>query len=330
VAPQYICDSVFTVLEYLRQLCDSVFTGGLMDARTKRIWTGLVSYANGTATDTEVWSTVAEFIGWISVVDSYGIFGWVGDNSLSVHVAEHRTGVDALLRFLCSAPKSAERESLRRQGALTFLYEHGRHIQGLHFPEVPYQDGIGKSLKNASDYPAVDLQLFEKQSRIMWDHAQYQLRTGTMAGKDLLPLGLKMPTRDYRDLADPICEFLMSEYQAYLNRFLSRAYSRHRKLEPVVPIFVCPGCNKLVMPERIGRKKYCSDCTDAARAEKYRHHAPAAEGRDYQWLYRLRHRELGLRKTFLRNEKNQMRLKQIKSRQTKSSRCQRLILDMKL
>src|SRR4029077_10951599 len=149
----------------------------------------------------------------------------------------------------------------------------------------------------------------------------------TLVGEDSLPLGLLIPSKDYRDLADPICDFLSSEYERYLNREISR---KDKKGAPLVPIFVCPRCDKLVMPERTGRKKYCSVCTESARAEKYRQRAPAAEGKDYQWLYRLRRKEPGSRSVFLRNQRNQERLEQIKLRQKKSSRCQGLLLDMHL
>src|SRR6266566_4835254 len=96
----------------------------------------------------------------------------------------------------------------------------------------------------------------------------------------------------------------MSEYQKYLNRQPSR---RDKEPPPVVPVFVCPRCNKLVMPERSGRKQYCSICTDQARTEKYRENAPADEGRDYQWLYRLQNLTPDVRKVFLKSPKSRDR-----------------------
>lgn len=301
-----------------------------MDAATKRAWEGLVNYANGVATDAEVWATVAACIGWISAVASYGIFGWIGNNSLPDQVAEYRPAVNILLRFLCSGPKSPERNSLRAQ-AVSVLREHGQHIAGMHLAEVSHKNQVEKSLQHWN-YPAAELERFTEGADVIWSSAEYLRRgRGGMAGTDLLPLDIRVPAKDYQDLADPICEFLMSEYLRYLNRHLHRQYSRRdKKPAPVVPIFVCPECDKLVMPKRTGRKKYCSVCTDAARAEKYRQKAPAAQSKDYQWLYRLRHKEPALRKIFLRNQKNQMRLKQVKSRQKESTRCQRLILEMHL
>jgi hypothetical protein len=265
-------------------------------------------------------------MGWVSAVAPFGLFDWIGTTDLTTKAEEYRLGVDTVLRFLCSRPKSAERKSLRSP-AQNFLFEHGQHMGAMELTEISYNERVDKSLQNFGYTPS-ERETFREQSDRVWESAQYFPRCEhTIAGKDWLPLGIKVPTREYRDLADPICDFLMSEYQKYINREFSR---RDRRPPPVVPIFVCPRCNKLVMPERTGRKTYCSICTDTARAEKYRQHAPAAEGRDYQWLYRLKQKGPALRKIFLRNEKNLMRLNQVRSRQNESSRCQNLILEMKL
>jgi hypothetical protein len=297
-----------------------------MDTRKKRAWTGLVNYANGNATNAEIGSTLAACMGWVSAVAPFGLFDWMGTTDLTTQAEQYRSGVDILLRFLCSRPKSAERASLR-PAAQNFLFEHGQHIGAIDLTEIVYNERVDKSLQNFGYTPS-EREAFKEQSDRIWNSAQYSPRgQHTTAGTDWLPLGIKVPTREYRDWADPICDFLMSEYQKYLNRQPTR---RDKNPPPVVPIFVCPRCNKLVMPERTGRKAYCSVCTDSARAEKYRQRAPVAEGRDYQWLYRLKQKEPALRKILLRNEKNQMRLKQVQSRQKKSSRCQRLIQEMLL
>lgn len=298
---------------------------GAMDTRTKRAWTGLVNYANGNATSAEIGSTVAACTGWVSAVAPFGLLDWIGTTDLTIEAEKYRPGVDILLRFLCSPPRSEQRASLSSP-ARNFLFEHGQHIGAMELTEIRYNEQVDKSLQNFGFTPSERETLKEQTNRI-WESASYRIGQHTTAGTDLLPLGIYVPTREYRDLADPICDFLMSEYQKYLNRESSR---RDRKPPPVVPIFVCPRCNKLVMPERTGRKTYCSVCTDAARAEKYRQHAPAAEARDYQWLYRLRSKNPGLRKVFLRNQRNQERLKQVKLRQKESSRCQGLLLEMHL
>jgi len=206
------------------------------------------------------------------------------------------------------------------------LFEHGQQIGALELTEVSYNQRTEKSLQNFGFTPS-ERETCKEQCERIWRSAQYRPRgQHTLAGTDSLPLGIKVPTRQYQDLADPICDFLMSEYQ----RYLGREFNRRDKEPPAVPIFVCPKCDKLVMPERTGRKRYCSVCTDRARAETYRQKAPAAEGRDYQWLHRLRRKEPALQKIFLRNAKNEDRLKQVKSRQKNSSRCQRLILEMQI
>lgn len=298
-----------------------------MDARTKRAWTGLVNYANGIATDARVIrSTVADCIGWVSALAPFWGLGWISNDELIRQAAEYRPSVDGLLRFLCSGPKAQERNSLRSE-SLNFLFDHGQHIEGMYLTEVTYDE---KRLQTFN-YSQAELESFKEQAERIWNRAQYRRRDGQLTGEDWLPLGIRVPSRSYQDLADPICDFLMSEYGRYLDRFLAReAGRRDKELPPIVPIFVCPRCNRLVMPDRTGRKKYCSVCTDVARAEKYRQKAPSDESRDYQWLYRLGQKEPGQRKVFLRKRQNQERLKEIKIRQKKSSRCQRLILKMLL
>ncbi len=51
-----------------------------------------------------------------------------------------------------------------------------------------------------------------------------------------------------------------------------------------LPIRICKrsGCNKLLLPERIGRKEYCSP-----RCCGLDHRPTAKENKDYMWLYRL-------------------------------------------
>ena len=297
-----------------------------MDERTRRAWAGLVNYANGNATSAEIGTTVAACMGWVSAVAAFGLFDWIGATDLTIKAEEYRPGVDILLRFLCSRPKSPERESLRSP-ALQFLQDHGQHIGALDIMEIRYNDRVDKSLQDLGYTPS-ERESFKEQASRTWDNAQHRRRGQvTLAGTDLLPLGIRVPTRDYRDLADPICDFLMSEYQKYLNSVPAR---RDKNPRPVVPIFVCPTCDKLVMPERCGRKQYCSICTDQARAQKYREKAHADEARDYQWLYRLQKLTPDVRKIRLRIPKSKERLHEIKIRQRNSSRCQRLILDMKL
>jgi hypothetical protein len=296
-----------------------------MDVRTKRTWAGLVSYANGAATEPgEIRRIIGDCMPWVAAVEPFGLLDpmLVDEQGLLKLALEYRPSVEVLLRWLCSEPKSKERSSSHWQ-ALGFLREHGQHIRGMHLKEV-YYDAEGVEQFN---YTAAEREsLREEQGRI-WDAARYKTRDHKLAGTDFSPFGILAPSKEYKDFADPICDFVLSEYQRYLNREYNR---RDKKPAPLVPIFVCPNCNKLVMPERVGRKQYCSNCSDRARAEKYRQTASPDENRDYQWLYRLRHLEPTLLRVRLRTSKVRERLKEVKARQRDSSRCQSLLLDMRL
>jgi hypothetical protein len=296
-----------------------------MDARTKRTWVGLVNFANGTATDAELRAMIADCMGWISATDPLGLFGLFssGPADTPKQLEEYRSSVGALLRFLCSKPKSEEREAFRWQ-AIGFLHEHGPHIRGLVLKEVFYDD---KALEPFS-YASSEKERFKEYSDKIWSEAQYDTPyrgERVISGRDTLPLGILAPTRDYQDLADPICEFLLSEYQRHLNEEVS-----WKGRGPVVPIFICPQCKKLVVPARVGRKQYCSECSDRSRARKYREKAPPYEAKDYAWLYRLKDNQPATRKARLRQQKVQQRLKDIKSRQKESRRCQSLLKSMGL
>jgi hypothetical protein len=187
------------------------------------------------------------------------------DEDLSKEAEAYRPHVEILLRFLGSEPKSEERNTLRAQ-ALEFLRAHGEHIRGLVFREAGYAMEYLQKLNHGPG----ELESFKNRMKRIWDQARYpsyHRGQATIVGEDSLPLGILIPSRGYEDLADPICDFLCSEYEKYLNREVSR---KDKKAAPLIPIFVCPSCKKLVMPKRIGRRQYCSECSDRARTEKYR------------------------------------------------------------
>jgi hypothetical protein len=297
-----------------------------LDNKTRRIWAGLVGYANGTATANKIRATIVDCAGWIAAtMPSEVLDPMVFEGDLSKQAEAYRPAVKILLRFLCSAPKSEERNSLK-DPAIAFLLEHGGHIQGRVFREAHFTE---EHLRNLN-YTPNELESFRKQIKRYFNQAQYweNYRGQPMAvGEDILPLGLLLPSRGYKDFADPICDFLSSEYEKYLNREVSR---KDKKTSPIVPIFACPKCNKLVMPKRVGRRHHCSECSDRARAEKYRQKASPDEGRDYAWLNRLLHQEPGVRKTRQGQRKVQERVSEIKSRQKNSRRCQRLLQALRL
>ena len=296
-----------------------------MDARTKRAWAGLVSYANGVAAEaSELRRILADCMDSVAAVEPFGLLDLIlgGDEELLRQAVAYRPSVEGLLRWLCSKPKSKERASFHWQ-SLDFLREHGQHIRGMYLKEVVYDARRVAEF----NYSAAERESFREDQDRIFAAAQYTTRDGKLAGTDFSPFGILAPSKEYEDFADPICDFILSDYQRYLNREYVR---RDKKPAPLVPIFVCPACNKLVMPERVGRKRHCSECSDKARAEKYRQKASPSENKDYQWLYRLRQKDSGLRKSLLRKPNNQKRLREIKARQQKSHRCQNLIRDMRL
>lgn len=163
------------------------------------------------------------------------------------------------------------------------------------------------------NYTAAELEAFKEQASRFWDGGS--------------PLGIRVPAKDYEDLADPICDFLLTEYQKYYAKEYVR---RDKDPAPLVPIFICPRCDQLALAERVGRKKYCSKCSEQARSEKYRQGASPNEGRDYQFLHRLKKMDPALRKARLRQPKVKDRIAEIKARQKDSRRCQRLLLEIRL
>jgi hypothetical protein len=297
-----------------------------MDEKTRRIWAGLVGYANGTATAALIRATIADCMGWIAATMPSDVFDpMLVEGDLSKQAEAYRPSVEILLRFLCSAPRSEERNSLRA-AALDFLRQHGEHIRGRVFREAYFAE---EHLRNLN-YTPDELENLKKQTKRIFNRAQYEIYhrgQPTLVGEDSLPLGLLIPSRGYEDLADPICDFLSSEYEKYLNSEVNR---KDKKAAPLIPLFVCPSCKKLVMPKRVGRRHHCSECSDQARAEKYRQKASPNEGKDYAWLYHLLRQESDTRKARLRQQKVQQRLGEIKSRQKNSRRCQGLLQALRL
>lgn len=282
-----------------------------MNEKTKRAWAGLMKYANGLATEaSELRRILADCMDWVDAVEPFGLLDPImgGDEKLLRQAVEYRPSVHGLLLWVCST-KSKERDELGQQ-AQCFLREHTEHIGGMRLKEVFYNKADVESL-----FPPTEWDRLKEEHNKIW--ADW---------KDS-PLGILAPSKEYQDIADPICDFVLSEYQKYRNREYSR---RDKKRGPPFPIFICPSCKKLVMPERTGRKKYCDECSDRARASKYRQKASPDENKDYQWLYRLRKLGSDVRKDRLRNLKVRERLKEVKARQRNSSRCQNLIQDMRL
>ena len=300
-----------------------------MDARTKRIWGGLVSYANSTPTTIDMDKfrrTVAYCMPWYVAAGPLGLFAFLREEEELRQAQQHQPLVQGLLRWLITKPE--ERAGVFQE-ACGFLYEHMQHIKW-RLVEVERPEHIEEELKRFN-YTTAELESFHELAERYWADATRWASPppgspGVLKKGNSL-LGISTPAKQYDDLADPICDFFLTEYQKYREREYGRM---DKKPAPLVPIFACPNCKKLVMPERIGRRKYCSDCSNKARAKSYLEKASPDEGRDYQWLYRLKKARPELRRARLRQQKVQERLAEIKARQQDSHRCKELMRRMGL
>src|SRR5260370_40989584 len=97
----------------------------MMDARTKRIWGGVVSFANAGTVESaakELRRTVTDYVPWFLQADPWELLAFMDDEQWLKAAAEYQPSAQALLRWLCTTHNSAERDSLR-QRALAFLRE---------------------------------------------------------------------------------------------------------------------------------------------------------------------------------------------------------------
>jgi hypothetical protein len=286
-----------------------------MNARTKRIWHGLANYANANDKSIdirELRKAIADCMPWYVATEWLGFLS-EHDELFLEKAVKYQPSVRALFRWLINAKPMQRGESFNQ--AYGFLQEHIGHIKW-RLIEVDYPRNVMPELKELG-YAPEDFYGLEEQSKKYWE--------GFRRGES--PLGIKTPAKKYEDLADVICDFVATEYQKYREKDYSRA--EKRPASPV-PVIICPNCDKFVVPDRFGRKKYCSDCTNRARAESYRKKGSPNEARDYAWLYRLRQAEPRLRAARLRQPKNKQRLAEIKARQRNSARCLKLIRKMGL
>ena len=82
-----------------------------MNKRTKRVWAGVVNYANGVATDpSELRRIIADCMPWVTASEPFGLLDPIGDDEELLNQAlKYRTSVYGLLRWFCNA-KSKERD----------------------------------------------------------------------------------------------------------------------------------------------------------------------------------------------------------------------------
>ncbi len=100
-------------------------------------------------------------------------------------------------------------------------------------------------------------------------------------------------TTHYQTLMSPICKFIFDRIERY-HEWLDRdpRYPNEKlkdneamEREKAVPIFICerPGCGKFCLPQRTGRKKFCSKvCCDLTQPGR-----TPEENKDYMLVYRL-------------------------------------------
>lgn len=107
---------------------------------------------------------------------------------------------------------------------------------------------------------------------------------------------------DYKDIADPICDFIWNEHGEY---------HRDRK-KLLAPLQSCkkPGCEKLVAAERPSRKKFCSD---TCRALNKQESNPSMQNSDSAFICRTKKLSTTALRDYLREDNSRKeRLRRIR------------------
>jgi hypothetical protein len=126
-------------------------------------------------------------------------------------------------------------------------------------------------------------------------------------------------TVQYQSLMSPICQFIfdrIERYQDWLDRIPRYPDEKlkdddENEREKAVPIRMCerPGCGKFLVPQRVGRKRFCSKtCLVLANPGR-----TVGENRDYMWLYRLEQEPLAVLRAKLKLPTRRHRLAKIES-----------------
>jgi hypothetical protein len=217
----------------------------MLTKRARLIWEGLVRYANSEQGDLEdLRKTVSRCMPWAARLSVLGFADFVLNNSeaFAKQAAEYRPPIRDIVAALCGEPRRLPAE------ASAFLMDHGGHVR-ISFDEAPFDPD--------------DEEHFEESNRVWQLSGEPKKR----------PLGIYTRSKNYQDLADPICDFILNELE------------RITEDDGQVPICACegPNCNKFIMPERIGKGRFCSD---ACKSAYYRRKNSPSASNDYQWLYR--------------------------------------------
>jgi hypothetical protein len=125
----------------------------------------------------------------------------------------------------------------------------------------------------------------------------------------------------YRSLMGPICKFIFDRIeryhdwldrspQYYPKKFKETEDDEESERENAVPIRMCerPGCGKFLVPQRVGRKRFCSKTCLASQPGR-----TVDENRDYMWLYRLEQEPLAVLRAKLKLPARKLRLAKIES-----------------
>ena len=217
----------------------------MLTKRSRLIWQGLVRYANndqGSLDDLH--EAVTWCMPWAARLAVLGFADFVLNKPavFSKQAAKYRPAIREVLAALCGEPRRLPAE------ASAFLMDHGGHVR-IGFDEAPFDPD--------------DEEHFEESNRV-W-RLSGELKE--------LPLGIYTRSKNYQDLADPICDFILNELE------------RIAEDGGQVPICACegPNCNKLIVPERTGKGRFCSN---ACKSAYYRRKNSPSASNDYQWLYR--------------------------------------------
>ena len=253
-----------------------------MDQNRRAVWRGLVAYANSEDKIDliRLRETLSLILPWPSRQAAFGFADTrLGHEGFLLEEAtKYLPDVKALLMALC-------KKGSLPWDQLDFLREHaGQHINHT-FEEMPY----------APNDP---------------EHNMESMEVWTDSGEQKLTLlRWYVRVKDFKDIADPICDFILEE---------------HTKLqesgEPF-PIILCEYCSKLAMPERIGRMEFCSD---GCRAANYESDTPQEVRNDYQWLYRFERLKPGQRRKYLAKAERRERYNRLRAHPP-SERCRAII-----
>jgi hypothetical protein len=214
----------------------------MLTKRGREIWQGLVTYANSSKIDLEnLRKTIYLCMPYAARGGIFDVF-YLDEGISPSRAAEYQSPIRKLLVSLCDREKELPKEELR------FLRMHARHVR-LSIGYVAFDPN--------------DPERFADSGRVWYPNGEPKRS----------PLGTSGRSKEYQDIADPICDFILDELE------------RIKEDGEQIPLVCCknPRCTNLIMPKRIGMKAHCSDDCKSAR---HRNELSQIERNDYQWLYR--------------------------------------------